>query len=188
MKPFGVGCVLLLLLAACESGQTGTTAIDDRPPPFRDHGWALYWSTDESDQPTDEWFYETILEFRLPMLLGPSEPPSGAVARVSLNVHNVGFDRFVDLSINIEDMPWLTVSSSNQLEQIDCGQTVVRVTIRGTDGCFGIEKPGTLMLSWEEEWVHQARWRQDESAPIGQHLDFFRDWLNGWTAHRFGPA
>lgn len=115
-------------------------------------------------------------------------PPSGAAARVSLKVHNVGFDRFVEVSINTEDKPWLTVSSSNQLDQIDCGPAVTWVTIRGHDGCLGIEEPGTLLLSWEEEWVHQARWRQDESAPIGQHLDFFRDWLNGWTAHRFLPA
>ncbi len=183
------GLVLALLASACGSGETNRTTDDNRPPPLRDHGFARLWSTDDADPPTDEMLADDILEFRLPILLIPSAPPGGEMGKVSLNVNNVGFDRFVLVSASsAETSSWLRVTSTNQTDAVDCGPGGVPVTIRGTEGCFGSEEPGRLILSWEEEWVHQARWTQSADGPPDQHLDFFRDWLNEWTAHRYRPS
>lgn len=185
MRRCCVGLVFVLLVSACESGESALGEVDDRPPPFRDHGFSVLWSTDDPDPPTDQRFADDILEYRLPILLIPSSPPGGEVGKVSLNVHNVGFDRFVLVSASsAETSSWLRVTSSNQLDAVDCGAAGSPVTIRGVSGCFGVEEPGRLILSWEEEWVYEARWTQDPGAPPDQHLEFFRDWLNNWTAHR----
>lgn len=175
----------MLLVSACESGQSAIGDVDDRPPPFRDQGFSILWSTDDPGRPTDQMLDDFVLEYRLPVLLIPSNPPGGEVGKVSLDSHNVGFDRFVLVSASSsETSSWLRVTSSNQLGAVDCGAASTPVTVRGVSGCFGVEEPGRLILSWKEEWVHEARWTQNPSAPPDQHLNFFRNWLDVWTAHR----
>jgi len=175
-------------MSACETGQSKmneTGVIDNRPPPLRDGGHSGGWSTDDPGRPTGAWFVEDTLKYRLPVLLEPSSPPGGEVGKVSLSVRNVGFDRFVLVSASSDETSsWLRVTSSNLIDEVDCGPASVPITIRGTQGCFGTEGPTSLILSWREEWVHQARWTQDADSPPDQHLAYFRDWLDDWTAHR----
>lgn len=59
--------------------------------------------TDDPGRPTDAWFVEDTLKYRLPVLLEPSSPPGGEVGKVSLSVHNVGFDRFVLVSASSDE-------------------------------------------------------------------------------------
>jgi hypothetical protein len=158
---------------------------DDRPPPDRDGGFLASWSTDDADRPTDEMLIGDIVEFRLPLLLLPPDLPGGETTKVSLEIHNVGFDVIVATSARPgEAGSWLRVVSSNQIDSVDCGPAAEPIPVRGSDGCFGVEQPGQLLLSWDEEWIHQARWTQDPAAPLDANLDFYLTWLSQWRALR----
>jgi hypothetical protein len=165
----------LLFVSAC--GQTRVTVDDDRPPPFRDHGVLTFWTTNGPDRPTDETLIEDLAEFRVPVLL----LPSAAGTTVSLEIYNLGLDVFVATAATTTELR-LRVTSSNQTESVACEG--VPTVVRGRDGCFSAEEPGRLVLSWDEEWVHQARWTQDPAASAEENLDVHLEWLEGWRALR----
>jgi hypothetical protein len=178
-----VAVLMLVLLSAC--GQTRVTVDDDRPPPFRDDGFQTFWSTDDPDRPTEEMLVADIVEFRLPLLLLPADQAGSGVGTVSLEVSNSGFDVFVSIAVSsAEAGNRIEVLSSNTMEAVACGPAGVPIVIRGSQGCFGPEEPGQLLLSWEEEWIHQARWTQDPGQPSDQLLDSVVDWLNTWRVLR----
>lgn len=164
--------------AACSVSSTS------EPPPYPDGTVSVFWSTDEPAAPSPEWLTEAMAVHAVASVLVPSAPANGTAARVTLRIGHEGMHSFFEVGTTGGGLPGLRVGAANDDVATGCPGSAVPLTVRDTTGCLTSDIPGEVLLTWEDGWVHRARWLQPTDLAPGHHGAAVIAWLDTWTVHR----